>query len=202
MKQIDIIKRNFEKRGFAFSFFENRNQAIEYVLSLIPEGSSIGFGGSITVTECGLLDEMKEKKYNLFHRAIRTDIPQNEIYKKMYDCDWYVSSANALTETGEIVNIDGRGNRVSAILDGPKKVVFICGINKIVATVEDGISRTRNVASPKNCVRLNKKTPCAVTGKCENCNSPDTICKATVILHHPTTGTDMYVVVINESLGY
>ena len=202
MKQIEIIKKNYEKRGFKFEYFENVQQAIDYVIDLIPEGSSIGFGGSVSVTESGLLDKMQTKKYDLIHRALRTDIPYDEIYKKMYDCDWYVSSANALTETGEIVNIDGRGNRVSAILDGPKKVVFFCGVNKIVPTVEDGISRTRNVASPKNCVRLNKKTPCAVTGKCENCNSPDTICKATVILHHPTTGTDMYVVVVNTSLGY
>jgi len=202
MNTIDTIKNNFVRRGFHFDYFEDCSDAISYVLSLIPEGSSIGFGGSVSVTESGLLDAMMKKKYDLIHRAIRTDIPYDEIYARMYACDWYVSSANAITETGEIVNIDGRGNRVSAILDGPKKVVIFCGVNKIVKDIAEGIERTRNVASPKNCVRLNRKTPCAVTGKCENCNSPDTICKATVILHHPTTGTDVYVVVVNKELGY
>ena len=202
METINTIKKNFEKRGFHFDYFETNEQAVDFILSLIPEKSSIGFGGSMTVMETGLLDAMQQKDYDLVHRAIRSDIPATEIYPRMYACDWYVSSANAITETGEIVNIDGRGNRVSAILDGPKKVVILCGVNKIVTDISAGIERTRNVASPKNCVRLNKKTPCAVTGKCENCNSPDTICKATVILHHPTTGTDVYVVVVNKDLGY
>ena len=202
MNTIDTIKKNFIKRGFHFDYFEDCSDAIDYVLSLIPEGSSVGFGGSVSVTESGLLDAMMKKNYDLIHRAIRTDIPYDEIYTRMFLCDWYVSSANAITQTGEIVNIDGRGNRVAAIIDGPKKVVIFCGVNKIVEDVAEGIERTRNVASPKNCVRLNRKTPCAVTGKCENCNSPDTICKATVILHHPTTGTEMYVVLINKELGY
>lgn len=202
METMDLLKKNFEKRGFHFDYFENSEQAVDFILSLIPEKSSIGFGGSMTVMETGLLDAMQKKDYNLIHRAIRTDIPANEIFLRMYTCDWYVSSANAITENGEIINIDGRGNRVSAILDGPKKVVILCGVNKIVSDIAEGIARTRNVASPKNCVRLNKKTPCAVTGKCENCNSPDTICKATVILHHPTTGTEVYVVVVNKELGY
>ncbi len=202
METINVIKKNFEKRGFQFNYFETCEHAVDFILSLIPENSSVGFGGSMTVIETGLLDAMQQKNYDLVHRAIRNDIPANEIYPRMHACDWYISSANAITETGEIVNIDGRGNRVSAILDGPKKVVILCGVNKIVSDVVAGIERTRNVASPKNCVRLNKKTPCAVTGKCENCNSPDTICNATVILHHPTMGTDVYVVVINKVLGY
>ncbi len=202
MKQIEEIKKSYTRRGFDFSYFETCDEAIDFILSLIPEGSSIGFGGSVTVTESGLLDEMQKKKYDLIHRAIRNDIPQEEIYKRMYLCDWYVSSANALTTGGEIINIDGRGNRVSAILDGPKNVVIFCGVNKFVDSIEKGIERTRNVASPKNCVRLNRKTPCAVTGKCMDCNSPDTICKATVILHHPTSGTNVHVVVVNKELGY
>ncbi len=199
---IESIEKNFVKRGFRFQFFETTEEAISYILSIVPEGSSIGFGGSMTVQESGLLEKMQEKNYDLYHRALRTDIEPLEMYKKMYFCDWYISSANALTEQGEIINIDGRGNRVSAILDGPKKVIFLCGINKISPDTQSGIDRVRNVASPLNCVRLQKNTPCRVTGKCSYCNSSDTICKATVILHHPTTGTEMYVVLVNQSLGY
>ncbi|MBO4538847.1 MAG: lactate utilization protein, partial [Clostridia bacterium] len=142
MNTIDTIKNNFVRRGFHFDYFEDCFDAISFVLSLIPEGSSIGFGGSVSVTESGLLDAMLKKNYDLIHRAIRTDIPYDEIYARMYACDWYVSSANAITETGEVINIDGRGNRVSAILDGPKKVVIFCGTNKIVKDIAEGINRT------------------------------------------------------------
>ena len=202
MKTIDTIKNNFNKRGFVFDFFSTCDEAVNHILSLIPEGSSIGFGGSVTVSESGLLSAMQQKNYDLIHRQLRTDIPYDQIYKRMYLCDWYISSSNALTEEGEVINIDGRGNRVSAILDGPKNVILLCGINKIVPDLPSAIDRTRNIASPKNCVRLNKKTPCAITGKCENCNSPDTICRATVILHHPTSGSNVYIIVVDKELGY
>jgi hypothetical protein len=199
---IDNLGQNLTKRGFRFSYFETCEEAVSYITSLIPQKSSIGFGGSATVTECGLLDGLQKRDYVLFHRALCKDIPQKEIYKKMRDADWYISSANALCQTGEIVNIDGRGNRVSSILDGPENVIIICGVNKIVPDVSAGIDRTRNIASPKNCLRLGKKTPCAVTGSCSYCNSPDTICKATVIQHHPMTDSTVYVVLINKNLGY
>ncbi len=202
MKSIDTIKNNFEKRGFSFSYHKEVKEAIEFILQLIPEKSTVGFGGSVTVTESGLLSAMQQKDYQLIHRALISDLPVDVIFKKIYESDWFISSANALTENGEIINIDGRGNRVSAILDGPKNVVIFCGQNKIVENIEKGIERTRNIASPKNCVRLKKKTPCAITGKCMNCNSTETICRATVILHHPTSGTNVYVVVAGADLGY
>lgn len=201
-EKITVLQKNFIKRGFEFEYFEDCTQAIDYVINLIPPKSSIGFGGSVTVTESGLLDALNKNDYVLWHRNLHPELSHDEIFNYMYNSDWYITSTNALCETGDLVNIDGRGNRVSAMLNGPKNLIVICGINKIVPDINAGIERTRNVASPKNCVRLNKKTPCAITGKCSYCNSPDTICKATVIHHHPTTGTKVKIILINKNLGY
>lgn len=201
--KINNLKKNFTDRGFKFSFYENCDDAINYILSLIPSGSSIGFGGSVSVKESGLLDALiNSNKYKLLHRDLCKNLNQEELYKQMHNADWYITSTNALCETGDMVNIDGRANRVAAMLNGPKNIIIFCGINKIVPDIEKGIERTRNIASPPNCIRLNKKTPCAVTGHCSYCNSPDTICKATVIQHHPTTDSTVYIILVNKNLGY
>lgn len=200
---IETLRKNLIKRGFDFNYFETNEEGIEFVLSLIPDGKSIGFGGSVSVKESGLLDALRQSnKYTLWHRDLCPNVVGEKIYRKMFGADWYICSTNALCKSGDLVNIDGRANRVASMLDGPKNVIVFCGVNKIVDSIQDGIDRTRNVASPPNCVRLGKKTPCAVTGKCAYCNSPDTICKATVIQHHPTTGSTVYIVLINKNLGY
>lgn len=201
--KIEVLQRNLVRRGFSFSFFEDEIQANDYILSLIPDRSSIGFGGSMTVKEMGLLDVMiRSEKFNLLHRDICKDVLPNDLYRKMHAADWYICSTNALCMTGDLVNIDGRANRVAAMLNGPKNVIIVCGINKVVSDIQEGIDRTRNIASPPNCRRLNKKTPCAVTGKCMNCNSTDTICRATVIQHHPTSDTNVHIVLINKEFGF
>lgn len=201
--EINILQQNFLKRGYRFSYFENTNDAISYIMNLIPEQASIGFGGSQTVLESGLLSALDASgKYTLLHRDICKEYSIDELFQKMHQADWYIASANALCQTGDIINIDGRANRVSSILNGPKNVLLICGTNKIVSTVEEGIDRARNVAATANCKRLQKKTPCYYTGQCVRCNSPETICNATVIQHHPTSGSTVYVVLIHKNLGY
>lgn len=201
--KINNLKKNFTDRGFKFSFHENCDDAINYILSLIPSDSSIGFGGSVSVKESGLLDALiNSNKYRLLHRDLCKNSNHEELYKQMHNADWYITSTNALCETGDMVNIDGRANRVAAMLNGPKNIIVFCGINKIVPDIVKGIERTRNIASPPNCIRLNKKTPCAVTGHCSYCNSPDTICKATVIQHHPTTDSTVHIILVNKNLGY
>ena len=200
--QIETIKNNFTKRGFVFNYFETCEEGIDFIKSIIPEGSSIGFGGSVTVKESGLLSALQESNDTLYHGDFYPKDYKETLLKKMHESDWYIASANALCESGDIVNVDGRGNRVAEMLHGPKNVIFLCGVNKLVDSIQSGIDRVHNVASPKNCVRLNKKTPCAITGKCNRCNSPDTICRATVIHHHPTTGKNVYIVLINKNLGY
>jgi L-lactate utilization protein LutB len=199
--QYSKLLENLRKRGFAPYFASSREEGKNMVLELIPKGASIGFGGSVTVEEIGLLDAMKND-YKLLHRSFYDASEHQALYQKMHLADWYIASANALAESGDIINIDGRGNRVAETLYGPQNILLICGTNKIVKNIDEGIERTRNVAAPKNTMRLQKNTPCAYTGKCSYCLSPDTICKATVIHHHPTTGKNFYIVIIDESLGY
>lgn len=197
---INSVKNNFSKRGFSFDYFESVDDALSFIDDLVPKNCTIGFGGSETVLEIGLLDKLRDR--TLLHKALLPEENPTYLMDRMSRADWYVCSANAIAETGDIINIDGRGNRVAATVYGPQNILIVAGTNKLVPDIAAGIDRTRNVASPKNCVRLNKKTPCAVTGKCSRCNSPDTICKATVILHHPTTGKNVFLVVINKNLGY
>lgn len=194
---------NLNKRNFCASIYPNEKNAIEYILQIIPANASIGFGGSVTVQQIGLINKLKDRGNILYHRDYNTEFSKEELYQKMHTADWYIASANAITKTGEIINIDGRGNRIGEMVNGPKNILVVAGSNKIVSTIEDGIYRTRNVASPKNCVRLSKRTPCAVTGKCHYCNTEDTICNATVIHHHKMFGQEnFYVVIIDKELGY
>lgn len=199
----EILKCNLSKRGFRFTQFETPSEALTYISELIPDGSSIGFGGSKTVSEIGLLPFLQNKNtYTLLHRDLFDAKNHEALFRKMHVADWYITSTNAISVSGDLINIDGRANRVAAMLNGPKNILVICGINKIVKSIDEGIQRVRDVASPLNCRRLNKKTPCAVTGKCAHCNSPDTICNATVIQHHPTIGSNVYIVLINKNLGF
>lgn len=199
---ISKVKSNFIERGFCFEYFENCNDAVEFVINLIPQKSTIGFGGSMSVLESGLLDALKTCDYNLLHRDICTDVDGIALMAKMHTADWYICSSNAVSATGELINIDGRANRVGEILNGPKNTIFVCGINKLVDSVSAGIDRVRNAAAPPNCVKLKKNTPCARSGVCSYCNSLDTICKATVILHHPTNNRNVYILMINKNLGF
>ncbi len=199
---IESVKRNFTKRGFNFDFFEDCSCAIEFVTSLIPKKSVIGFGGSVSVMDSGLFDALKNDDYTLLHRYTCPEVAKEDLYQKMHLADWYISSSNAVSITGELINIDGRANRVGEIINGPKNILLLCGINKLVDNITDGIDRVRNIASPQNCVKLKRKTPCAITGKCSYCNSPDTICNTTVILHHPTIGRNVYIVLVNKNLGF
>ena len=194
------IKKKYERRGYDFDYFETEDEAKAFVDKIIPKNASIGFGGSETIKEINLLDTLQGR--TLLHRDL---FPQNEkekVLALMHTADWYISSANALTEDGDIINIDGRGNRVGEILNGPENILIIAGTNKIVKDIAEGINRTRNIASPKNCRRLNKNTPCALTDKCCHCNSKDTICRATVIMHHPMSGNKVHLIIINKNLGY
>lgn len=196
-RTIEKLNRN----GFIATFSENETAALDYLLNVIPRDASVGFGGSQTILEIGLVPKLIERGNTVYHRSFTT-LSAEEIYEKAATADWFIASANAITEEGELVNIDGRGNRVSAMIFGAKNVVFVAGVNKLVPDLAAGIERTRNVSGSKNCVRLEKKTPCSVTGKCARCNSQDTICRVTVVHHHPTSAQTAYVVLINKTLGY
>ncbi|HEY8419554.1 MAG TPA: lactate utilization protein [Clostridia bacterium] len=201
-EKISLLIKNLKRRTFIPHYCENSQQAIETVLSIVPQDAKVGIGGSMTIRNMDLPNILKNRG-NFVLMAGFTDMPNDEIYKQAAFADVYMTSTNAITTSGELVNIDGRGNRVAAVIYGPPVVVAILGVNKITDTIDEAINRVRNVASPKNCVRLSKKTPCSVTGKCHYCSPPETICRSTVITHFPSSSNkEFHVIIVNEELGF
>lgn len=198
---------NLKLRGFKAYLAEDSASACDLITSLIEQGADVGFGGSVTVEQMGLLPALAAsgKNINLLHRGLMSEqgIETAEQYKAMHNAPWFISSANALSESGEIINIDGRGNRVAKSLYGTRNYICVIGANKITADVAAGIERARNTAAPINAKKLNKNVPCKESGSCSHCILPDTICRATVILHMPPTGIEnFYVILVNQSLGF
>ena len=201
---MDIAKtvEALTKRGFIAKQFETAAEALNDVVPQIESGQSVGVGGSVTVRDMGLTQALRDKGVRVnWHWEPEED--GADASRDRASCsDVYLTSSNALTETGILVNIDGMGNRVCAMTYGVPKVFVLVGRNKICPDVESAIYRVKNVASPLNAQRLNYNTPCAKTGKCNDCNSPDRICKITVIHEGAPTRTEMHVYIINEDLGY
>ena len=199
----NTVLKGFQKRFIESYYCETKEEAKTLALSLVSENASVSFGGSVTLDETGVLAELRSRTdITLYDRATATTPEENK--KIMHDalsCDYYFMSSNAITVDGELVNIDGNGNRVAALIYGPENVIILAGMNKIVKNVEEGISRTRNVASPQNCVRLNKNTPCAVNGVCGNCLA-DTICDQIVITRASRVPQRIKVILIGEELGF
>lgn len=188
------------KKGYKVSFFESGTEAADYIVSEI-EGKTVGIGGSKTVEALGVYERLQENNTVYWHWFQQ---PQNEIRYKAAGAQVYISSANAIAETGEIVNIDGNGNRVASLMFGHEKLFIVAGVNKIAPDGAAALYRARNVASPLNARRFGLKTPCA-TGelKCHDCNSPQRICGGVSTLLRPMFGIgETEVVLINEELGY
>ncbi len=188
MENLEQTAAALKRRGFGVVCCATRAAAAAYVLKLAADAATIGQGGSVTLKELGLPDAL----------AAVGKAPA-----RATDVDLFLLSANALTADGRIVNIDGNGNRVAASINGPRKVCYVIGRNKIVAGgIDDAIARIKKCACPPNCRRLGKKTPCAETGVCGDCDSPDRICKVTVIFDRKPTGVACDVVLVDEDLGY
>lgn len=199
----ETVIKNLKKRRMAGYYCETREEAVALALSLMPEGSSIGWGGSVTLTESGLMDAIKNGKYEIIDRdSAKTPEESKVVHQRIFGADYFLMSTNAITLDGELINIDGRANRVCFLCYGPENVIILAGMNKLVSDVESGIKRVRNVASPKNTVRLGKNTPCATTGKCADCLSPDCICMQTVITRASRVEDRIKVILIGEELGY
>ena len=195
--------QGMKKNGFEVIEVRTAAEARDYLLAHIDAGQSVGVGGSVSVRDTGVLAALEEKGCKVYTSwgAKPEDVPM--IRENSRKADVYLSSANALSETGEIVNIDGTGNRVSATLFGPKRCIFVCGINKLCPDLQSAVDRARNIAAPRNAQRLGVRTPCAVDGKCHDCKSPDRICRAMVIHMGPPLGMEKCeIVLIGESLGY
>ena len=203
----NIVKRNvllsekvikgLTSRNMTGYFAANKEEALNIALSLIPEGSSVTMGGAMSAVEIGLVDAVKNGNYDFIDRNKTV-----EGISAQYGADFFLSGANAMTEDGIIVNIDGNANRVSCIAQGPKKVIFIVGMNKICPDVDSAMKRARNVAAPVNAQRFGLTTPCSKTGSCMDCKSPDTICCQFLITRYSRHKDRIHVILVNDNLGF
>ena len=207
----NIFKRNellaakviegLKSRNMTGYYAKDKDEANRIALELIPKGSSITMGGCMSAHETGLFDIVKGSgDYNFIDRYEEEDF--EAAMRKAYNADVYLASANAITEDGVMVNIDGNSNRVSAIAYGPKKVIFIVGMNKVCDDVDGAMKRARNVAAPINAQRFNLNTPCSKTGSCLNCKSPDTICCQFLITRFSKHKDRIHVILVNDDLGF
>ena len=187
-------------RNMTGYYAETKEDALKLALALIPEGSSIGMGGCMSANEIGLTDVLKTGNYRFIDRDRMED--KRAAMLETYDADFFLTSANAMTEDGVMVNVDGNANRVSAIAQGPKKVVFIVGMNKVCDDVDGAMKRARNVAAPANAQRFGLNTPCSKTGTCMNCKSPDTICCQILITRYSRHAGRIHVILVNDDLGF
>ena len=199
-KRAKILIQNLKSRQFEAVYCENREQALAQALAWIPEGSSVGWGGATSAQQIGLLDALHSDAYQAIDRDLAPDRMQ-----AMRDCltaDVFITGANAISLDGQMVNIDGMGNRVATICFGPKEVIVIAGINKVVDTIEDAYRRARTVAAPMNKQRFPAETPCLVTGSCADCKVPGSICNQIVITRNCRPAGRIKFILVGEELGF
>ena len=194
------VIKGLASRNMTGYYAADKEAALHKALCLIPEGSSVTMGGGMSVHEIGLVEALKKGNYNFIDRDEAKD--KRAAMLAAYDADFYLMSANAMTEDGILVNIDGNANRVSALAQGPRKVIVIAGMNKICDDVDGAMKRARNVAAPINAQRYGLNTPCAKTGSCMNCKSPDTICCQFLITRYSKHADRIHVILVNDMLGF
>lgn len=197
------LMKNLRQRHYETFYCPTAAEAVERITAMIPEGSSVTWGGSMTIRQMGLTDALHKKNLQVWDRDLAPDREAaQEIYRRAFNADYYLSSVNAISEDGLIVNIDGNGNRVAAITFGPRHVIFVVGLNKVARDAEAALSRARCTASPINAARFDIKTPCHADGVCHNCKSPDSICNYIHIMRNSHPAGRHTVVLVGEDLGY
>lgn len=185
-------------------YAKDREELIRIIEDIVNENSLVSCGGSMTLFETGVMKHLRSGRYKFLDRY-KEDITREEVvnmFKESFFADAYFTSSNAVTENGELYNVDGNGNRVAAMLYGPEKVIVICGVNKIVKNVEEAIKRNRECAAPINAKRLNKETPCSKVGYCMDCKSKDRICNEYTLIKRQNRKERMHIIFLNENLGY
>ena len=199
-KTLDNLKKN-RMNGY---YADNQEAMMKILNDLCTKGSTVSVGGSMTLFETGIINWLRNEDFIFWDRyaegLTKEDI--TKIYRKSFGANYYFTSTNALTEEGELVNIDGNGNRVASMIYGPDKVIVIAGVNKLVKDEAAAYERLRNFAAPSNSVRLSRKTPCATTGQCSNCKSPERICASYATIRWQTRPDRIHVILVNENLGY
>lgn len=202
-KQAQTIIKNLEKRNMEGFYFKTAAECTRAILESIPKRSVISWGGSESIKECGLMDGIHNGDYQLIDRfAAQTPEESRVLYSQAVLADYYLMSSNAITLEGELINIDGNGNRVACLIQGPSHVILVVGMNKVVTDVNSGIARVRNIASPPNAIRLNRNLPCAATGTCHDCLAPECFCNQIVVTRRSGHTGRIKVYLVGESLGY
>lgn len=200
LRTIESLKKN-NMNGF---LVKNNSELINTIEEIVAKDSKVTCGGSMSLFETGVIDHLRSGRYEFLDRY-KEGLSSTElvnIYKQAFLCDAYFTSSNAITEAGELYNVDGNGNRVAAMIYGPDKVIVVCGINKIVSNVKEAIERTRKIAAPANAKRLNRSTPCVKTGYCMDCASEDRICSEYTLIKRQSRKDRIYVIFLDEAIGY
>lgn len=202
-KQATSIIKNLEQRNMEGFYFDTAAECTRAILDSIPKESVISWGGSESIKEVGLMDGIHNGDYKLIDRsAAKTPDESRTLYAQAVLADYYLMSSNAITLNGELINIDGNGNRVACLIQGPSHVILVVGMNKVVTDVKSGIARVRNIASPPNAIRLGRNIPCAVTGTCHDCLSPECFCNQIVVTRRSGHTGRIKVYLVGEPLGY
>lgn len=195
--------KNLNSRNMEGYYASTKEEALKKALELIPKGASVSWGGSMSIQEIGLKDAVCQGDYQVYNREdARTPEDKRRIALAAYDCDYFLTSANAISEDGILVNIDGNANRVSAIAYGPRNVLMVIGMNKVVKDIDAALSRARNEAAPINAQRFGLDTPCSKTGACFDCKMPDTICCQFLITRYSKHPGRIKVILVDENLGF
>lgn len=194
---------SLEKRNFEAYYCETAKDALSKAMDLIPEGCSVSWGGSVTIREMGLTKALHEGNYTVIDRDLGKN-PEEvyDLHRQGLMADFFLTSANAISEEGVLVNVDGNGNRVAALSFGPRNVIVVCGMNKVAQDVPSAISRARSYAAPINSMRFMGNTPCATTGKCHNCTSPESICAQILITRMCKPAKRIKVILVGEEMGF
>lgn len=201
----DIIwqtMENLQKHRFQVVWCEDTQTVLQEILKRIPQNATIGWGGSQTVKQIGLMDAIIRGPYRCLDRNQPTQEARNKVYAQIQNADYFISGANAITYNGEIINMDGRSDRVAFLCFGPKHVFIVAGINKLVPDIDAAIERIRTVAAPMNATKLGRRTPCVATGNCTQCNSPECVCCNLLIGRCARDSERTTVFLVNTSLGY
>ena len=199
----ETLIKNLDKRGMEAYYVDNKDDALKMALRFVTPGSSVSWGGSMSINEIGLIPALKAWDCTVLDRTVpKTEEEKKEFFAKVAVCDYYFMSTNAITMDGELVNIDGTGNRVASLIFGPSNVVIIAGMNKVADNLESAVDRARNTAAPMNTIRLDRKTPCTQVGRCMDCMSPDCICNQFVVTRRSTPAGRIKIILVGEELGY
>lgn len=203
-KRVELTIQNLKKNHMNAYYVQTSSEALNIIDTLVNDGDIVSVGGSMTLFETGAIDYLRKRDVKFLDRYAE-GLDANDIvkiYQESFACDAYFTSSNAITENGELYNVDGRGNRVAAMIWGPKKVIVLAGINKIVKDIDEAVDRNKRIAAPANVQRLSKNTPCFTTGYCTNCNSPDKICNAYSVINGQGDPDRMHIIFIDGNYGY